>query len=199
MYRPAESVPSDLQITEPAHVYVVFGMPDLDPTASGGLDHLSRESTLLWDRQGWLSRTRDHLRVAQLPPAHKVYVANEDEACGDFNARTLEELVPSMPPQNFQSAVIKRGSEGCVVIEGPTEQKSVSSVAGFPIETNDTIGSGDAFAGGLAAGIAAGALVREAAHFANAAASTFLKLGGDPLIPEFEESVRALAARMGDS
>jgi len=197
MYRPAEAVPANLPAIDPAHVYVVFGMPDLDPAASGWLDHLSKESTLLWDRQGWLSRARDHLRVAQLPPTHKVYIANEDEALADFNARTIEELLSSLPPLDFQWAVIKRGRDGCIVVERTTDEDSVSSAAGFPIDTSDTIGSGDAFAGALAAGIAAGASVCDAAGVANAAASSFLKLGCDPLASELPEAARILVAAKG--
>jgi ribokinase len=197
MYRPAEAVPANLPAIDLAHVYVVFGMPDLDPAASGWLDHLSKESTLLWDRQGWLSRARDHLRVAQLPPTHKVYIANEDEALADFNARTIEELLSSLPPLDFQWAVVKRGRDGCIVVERTADEDSVSSEAGFPIDTSDTIGSGDAFAGALAAGIAAGASVREAASVANAAASSFLKLGCDPLASELPEAARTLVAAKG--
>ena len=192
MYRPAEGIPATRPLLPPATTYLVFGMPDFDPVAEGWLGLLPHDATLLWDRQGWLSRARDCSAVSNLPPAVKVYLANEDEALAEFSARGTDDLISNLPPHGFQWAVIKRGREGCIVVERAPHGNTVRSVDGFPVETTDTIGSGDAFAGGLAASIAARAPMPEAASTANAAASAFLRLKGDPLAPSLPESARAL-------
>jgi sugar/nucleoside kinase (ribokinase family) len=192
MYRPAEATPAQRPSIPPAVVYIVFGMPDLDPIAEGWLEQLPGDSTLLWDRQGWLSRTRDHAGVAQLAPVRKVYLANEDEAITDFPAGSTHELTSGLPPAGFQWAVIKRGPDGCVVAERTAIGNHMSSAVGFPVVTSNTIGSGDAFAGGLAAGIIGGELPPMAVGVANAVASAFLKLGGDPLAVELPECTRSL-------
>jgi ribokinase len=192
MYRPAEAIPAQAPSIPRATMYVVFGMPDFDPVAAGWLEHLPRDATLFWDRQGWLSRARDHSAAVQLSPAHKVYLANEDEALTDFGAVSTQELISNLPPTGFQSAVVKRGREGCIVVERTADGTSVDSAAGFPLETTDTIGSGDAFAGALAAGFAGGLSFRDAVVGANAVASAFLMLGGDPLASGLPEAARTL-------
>jgi ribokinase len=192
MYRPAEATPVAMPSIPPARTYVVFGMPDFDVIENGWLSKLPREATLLWDRQGWLSRARDHAAASRLAPDQKLYLANEEEAIADFGAAGPDALMSLLPPLGFASAVIKRGRDGCVVVEKTSEGKLVSRVKGFPVETVDTIGSGDAFAGGLAAGIAAGSHLSAAAATANAVASAFLRFKGDPLAPGLAESTKAL-------
>ena len=192
MYRPAEAIPAIAPNIPHASVYVVFGMPDFDPIAEGWLQKLPQDATLLWDRQGWLSRARDHSAAAQLTPKGKIYLANEDEALADFSAASTQELISTLPPAGFRWAVVKRGRDGCVVVERTANGNSVDSARGFPVETSDTIGSGDAFAGGLAARIADGVRLQEAVGGANAVASVFLKLGCDPLAPELPEAARTL-------
>jgi len=119
---------------------------------------------------------------------HKIYLANLAEARDEFPADSAAETLAQLPPTGFQAAVIKRGVSGTIVIDAaPVE------VAAFPIRTGSTIGSGDAFAGGLVAGLDRNLDLVAAVRLGNAAAATFLSLGG-PLENDFAEGVAALLA-----
>jgi sugar/nucleoside kinase (ribokinase family) len=193
MYRPAEATPTTKPSIPAARAYLVFGMPDFDAVAEGWLELLPRDATLLWDRQGWLSRARDYSSVSSLRPAIKVYLANEDEALTEFGSGT-DDLISRLPPEGYEWAAIKRGRDGCVLVERSVHGNTHHLVDGFPVDTLDTIGSGDAFAGGLAASIATRGSALNSATMANAVASAFIRLNCDPLAPGLPESARALLA-----
>ena len=171
MYRPAEAVPEPSPLALRSDVSVVFGIPDFDAIDAGWLG-LDGDDALLWDRQGFLSRARDWRSAAALAPAQKIYLANLTEAREEFPAASATESLALLPPAGFSAAVVKRGPEGCTVIEAGT-----LDVPGFPVEDRPTIGSGDAFAGGLAAALDRGVGLVDAARQANAAAATFLETG----------------------
>ena len=185
MYRPAEAVPTGPRTACRADVALVFGIPDLDAVHAGwlGLDH---NDVLLWDRQGFLSRARDWRGAAALAPRRKLYLANLAEAREEFPAPSPEETLAHLPPPGFAAAIVKRGANGCMVIES-----DYIEVSGFPVEIGSTIGSGDAFAGALAAGIDAGLTLADAARQANAAAAAFLE-AGDALAEGFVERLAEL-------
>lgn len=74
--------------------------------------------------------------------------------------------------------VVKRGAQGCVVGQKVGEAWAVGAVAGFEVDVVDTTGCGDAWLGGLIAGLAKGMGVLEAAEAGNAAgAATAGNLG----------------------
>src|SRR5436309_11855601 len=59
VYRPAETSPTALPPLPDARILLVFGVPDFDPVRDLAVRAASTTaSTLIWDRQGWLSRTR---------------------------------------------------------------------------------------------------------------------------------------------
>lgn len=188
MYRPAEALPDNAPQVSEAGVYVVFGMPDCDPVALGWLEHLQELAILIWDRQGWISRARNAQAVGELSPQHKIYVANRDEAIAEFSAQAWSELLDKLPPPKYQGAVIKRGKDGCTVVD----EKEATDIRGFPLEVASTVGSGDAFAGAFAAGLARGANIRQAALQGNAMASAFLIAAGDALNERLSENAQAL-------
>ncbi len=66
-----------------------------------------------------------------------------------------------------KTVVLKLGSEGCVISDGKTRV----AVAPRLVEAIDATGAGDCFCGNLLARIAAGDSMRDAARYANAAAS----------------------------
>jgi hypothetical protein len=201
MYRPAEATPLDAPEIAEALVYLLFGIPDFDPIASGWLDHLPSDAVLLWDRQGWLSRARDSRAATTLRPARKLFLANHDEALEEFSAPDEAALFDQLPPRGYSTAVVKVGVDGCIVIDGGETNRTETRITGFPVPTSSTIGSGDAFAGALAAEIAAGTGIQRAALVANAAAAAFLEAGGDPFAEELSRRTRALVSRreLGDS
>jgi len=192
MYRPAEAVPTTSFAIPDAKLYLVFGIPDIDPVALGWLSAIRRTAHLVWDRQGWLSRARNASSAASLPPLSKTYVANVEEAIAEFRASNKDELIERMPPDGFQSAVVKAGRAGCTVVQGEEGHRAVKRVAAFVVEPPNTIGSGDAFAGALVACMSRGLATSDAALAANAAASSFLTFGGDPLAPDLVGKAQAL-------
>jgi sugar/nucleoside kinase (ribokinase family) len=180
MYRPAEDIPDSLPALPSAAVYLAFGFPDFDPVLTGTLDALPSGATLLWDRQGWLSRTRDCDGVARSPAQRKIYLANRSEAEEEF-ALPIDQLPERLPPPGFQAAVIKDGPRGTSIMNGIGRTQRMTLEPSFPVETGSTIGSGDVFAGALAASLARGDAMRSSVLLGNAAASCYLHLDCDPL------------------
>lgn len=176
MYRPAEAVPlSAPRDLPPAPVVVAFGIPDCDPIADGWLAGLDEDVTLIWDRQGWLSRARDSLKVAALRPSRKIYLANEEEAIEESGATAPDDALALQPPSGFDAAVIKRGPEGVFVAEHTARGIRGEAVPAFPVATSSTVGSGDVFAGAFAARLAHGDSTTEAARWGCAAAAVSLR------------------------
>lgn len=97
------------------------------------------------------------------------------EAC----ARSLGELV--------DLAFVTDGANGCLVVEN----KQIDRVPGFPVQAIDTVGAGDAFAGGALFGLARGFSAKAAARWGNYLASRVVTVRG----PRLEESQ---AERVGE-
>jgi ribokinase len=190
MYRPAEAVPSEIPELSNADVILAFGIPDFDPIAQGWLNQVPEGASLIWDQQGWMSRARDSRAAANLPPRSKLYLANLDEAREEFPAESVDATFDSLPPPGYHAAVVKRGAEGCTVIT-PGTRPQIESIPGFSLSVSSTIGSGDAFAGALAATLATSD-VAAAARTANALAAAFLLCDGDPLDPVLLDRKRDL-------
>ncbi len=182
LYRPAEAVPESQPRPLPsARVIVAFGIPDFDPIASGWLAGIGTKATLLWDRQGWLSRARNASGVLALAGLRKIYLANEKEAMEDAGVTSIDEALPMQPPAGFMGAVIKRGILGVVVVEHSSEGILIHTVNPFPVHTRSSIGSGDVFAGALAARLSLGSPLLEAAKWGCAASSVALAAGSNLL------------------
>ncbi|MDR2373238.1 MAG: PfkB family carbohydrate kinase [Bifidobacteriaceae bacterium] len=97
--------------------------------------------------------------------------------------RALQRVVPSV--------VMTRGVEGSVVAEAGQDPEVVRVL---PVEPVDHTGAGDTFDGVLAARLAKGATLSEAARAATAAASISLtRPGAGPSIPDAREVALALA------
>ncbi|MDO8473502.1 MAG: carbohydrate kinase family protein [Dehalococcoidia bacterium] len=191
MYRPAEAVPSALSQSLPvANIVVLFGIPDFDPVTFGWVTDLGPDVTLIWDRQGWLSRARNTEGVLGLAPSRKIYLANEKEAMEDASASTLDEVLAFQPPSGFVAAVVKRGVRGVVVIERSEGGTCTNIVDSFPVQTESTIGAGDVFAGAFAARLSRGDSPRNAARWGCAASAVALAAGSnlldDNALPEAE-------------
>jgi ribokinase len=104
-------------------------------------------------------------------------VVNEHEAAellaGDSDPRRLLELGP-------RSAVITLGASGALVVE----QGGAQTVEAPSVEAVDTTGAGDAFTGALAAQLAQGAELVQAARFAvKVAAISVTRRGAQPSYP----------------
>jgi ribokinase len=198
MYRPAEAVPKSGPLDLPeAKVVLAFGIPDFDPVAEGWLDSTQEDTILIWDRQGWLSRSRDAFGIIALAPARKIYLANEGEALEEAQLSSYDELISRQPPAGFQAAIIKRGVRGVTVVEHVEKVRQVVSVEAFPVMTSSTVGSGDVFAGAFAAVLARGRDVLDSAQWGCAAASVSIQSGVNLLPDDAETKVAELLNRSG--
>jgi nucleoside 2-deoxyribosyltransferase len=169
-FRPTESTPDSSAISLPsARVVLAFGFPDFDPIP-WVLSGLSSDTVLLWDHQGWLSRTVDVGALTTSLATRKVYLANLNEMRRDVGASSYAEALDIQPPYGFDLAVIKCGRWG-TLLAGDEE----ALIPSFHMDVVSAIGSGDAFGGALAKYLAQGRTAQEAALRASAAAALFVE------------------------
>jgi len=84
--------------------------------------------------------------------------------------------------RGVKNAIVKLGAQGVVCATA----KETFFVPAFPVEAVDTVAAGDAFNGGLAAGLASGLGLREAVIWGAAAgALTAMKSGAQPSLPNW--------------
>ena len=182
MYRPAEAVPDTAPNAMPkAKIVVLFGIPEFDPVASAWLTWLGTDVTLIWDRQGWLSRAKNSAGATALAPTRKVYLANMKEAVEDAEVRTVSETLAIQPPPGFQVSVIKLGVRGAVVTELTMRGPRRCDVRAFRVKVHSTIGAGDVFAGAFAARLAKGDSPHSSARWGCAASAIALNSGSNLL------------------
>lgn len=115
-----------------------------------------------------------------------VVFCNADEVRRFFEWESLEDCARKMG-ELTDLAFITNGSQGCLVVEN----QQVSPVAGFPVQAIDTVGAGDAFAGGVLFGLTNSLSPTQAARWGNYFASQVVQVRG----PRLEES---LAHRVRD-
>ncbi|WP_020523790.1 ribokinase [Catelliglobosispora koreensis] len=122
-----------------------------------------------------------------------VIIPNEVEAeqltglrCDDDKAEQIARLLADSLAR--QAAVVTLGSRGAVLASGG----ATSFIAPYAVEAVDSTGAGDAFCGALAARLAAGDSLWQAATFASAAgALATTKHGAVPAMPYAHEIRRA--------
>jgi sugar/nucleoside kinase (ribokinase family) len=152
-FEEADSPPQLLHDPPEARIVLVFGMPDLDPFAKGLVARwVAPESTLIWDRQGSLSLTKDAVAACGVVARSRIYLANVGEASQEAGGATSEELVKNHPLPGFDYALLKNGRWGTTIL---TVSDRIP-IPAFRVPVVSTIGSGDVFAGALAAGISFG-------------------------------------------
>jgi ribokinase len=90
------------------------------------------------------------------------------------------------------SAVVTMGAAGCLVVEGSRQTAIAGRTLARPV---DTTGAGDKFAGVLAAWLAGGSSLLEAARAASVAAALSIgKVGARSGMPRRDAIVEAMAA-----
>ena len=119
-----------------------------------------------------------------------ILTPNQTEAAAlaglDVNGSEFDEtqLIDSLLALGPDQIVLTLGSEGCLVANRSTRQK----VAAFQAEAVDSVGAGDAFNGSLAASLAEGMTIHQAARRANAAASVAVtRPGAQGALPTRDE------------
>jgi ribokinase len=195
-YRPFESTPQGLPRPRlPAtRTVLAFGAPELDVIADGWLDEPDDERTLLWDRQGWISRARDSRLAALVPARHRIWLGNLDEARLETGADRDVQAVASLPLAGFGAALVKAGPWGVLHV---TADGSETPIGAYPAAGRWSLGTGDAFAGAVAARLAEGATEVDAARWGCAFAATMLGEPGNVAGAAVGEAARALIEHPG--
>lgn len=173
LYRPAETCPTSLPELPEARALLVFGFPDFDPVRDTSVSAAAAAAhTLIWDRQGWLSRTRDARAATSLAAADRVFLANAGEAIdeGVLDPGTGEVHLPL----GFNRGILKDGARGALVV-GCEGERPDSLIPTYPVRASSTVGSGDVFAGVVAALLASGEELVAAARQGAGATSIVLE------------------------
>jgi ribokinase len=104
-----------------------------------------------------------------------VLTPNESEALELSGCAEVEEAALRLAALSGRPAVVTLGENGCLVADGG----ALTRVPAAPVHTIvDTVGAGDAFAGGLSAALATGAALDEAVRAALRAAAASLAYAG---------------------
>jgi len=132
-----------------------------------------------------------------LPPAllelSPVLVPNEHELAALAGVHELAGAAAAVRRAGAGPVVVTRGSRGCALFDGTRHD-----IAAAPSQAVDTTGAGDTFCGVLAAWLADGASLRDAARAANvAAALSIRRIGAQSAMPTRAEILAALADATG--
>lgn len=105
------------------------------------------------------------------------------------NVRTAKLIGSDLVARGVDTAIITMGSRGCIVVD----RLGADQIPAFEVELVDQTGSGDAFAGALAAYIAVKSDIRKAVEFASAAgALACTKFGSIEALPTRAEIIELL-------
>ena len=112
-----------------------------------------------------------------------VLVVNETEAAALSNGEAPAAAALALLGRGCGSVVVTLGQDGCIV--ATAEAVAVERISAFaPVRVVDATGAGDAFCGVLAAKMAAGSQIVEAARWGNAAGSLAVEvIGAIPSMP----------------
>jgi len=118
-----------------------------------------------------------------------LYEAAEITDHSAASVRTAKLIGSDLVARGVESAVITMGKRGCMVVD----RSGADQIPGFDVELVDQTGSGDAFAGALAAYYAVENDVRGAVKFASAAgALACTKFGSTEALPTKAEIIELL-------
>jgi ribokinase len=132
-----------------------------------------------------------------LPPEYfsvDVLIPNLYEAAliserSSANIRTAKMVGSDLVARGASAAVITMGRHGCMVVD----RDNADHIPAFPIDLVDHTGTGDAFAGALAASLAVGDDLRKAVKFASAAgALACTKFGSVDAMPTKAEIIELM-------
>lgn len=166
-YRPAEGDLDPEAVPLPdldfSHV-LVFGHPQWDPWRTHSVREAVTGSELLFDRQGWLSRTRSAAASLNAPAATRILLQNYGERLDELGSAATHF---DQPATGFTAEIVKDGRWGVHLLK---DSHSVAFPA-FRSKVVGDLGSGDIFAGALLASLNLGTDISSAIPTAIAAAS----------------------------
>ena len=143
--------------------------------------------------EDWVAPVRE--RLLALAAAVDVFVPSLEELRELTATETAEEGLRALLAAGLAKAVVKAGADGAYVLEDGT----IQHLPALPTEAVDTTGAGDAFCGGLAAGLATGLGLADATGLGIAAAGVAIRASGslrllDPTVDR--AALRASGARL---
>jgi len=118
-----------------------------------------------------------------------ILFCNADEARSFCNRDEIERCAEEIGSL-VELAFITQSEHGCLVVE----RGKVEKVSGFPVKPLDTVGAGDAFAGGVLYGLTNGKTPAIAARWGNYVASEIVKINGPRLPGSVSSQVAAVAS-----
>lgn len=114
-------------------------------------------------------------------PAVSILTPNQTEAAilmGEEQApatlKQAERAARTLQSRGAKTVIVKLGEQGCLIVD----KEGVQAIPAFQVEAVDTTAAGDCFNGALAAALAAGDPLSDAARFASAAAALSVKKQG---------------------
>ncbi|NEQ40688.1 MAG: adenosine kinase [Okeania sp. SIO3I5] len=116
-----------------------------------------------------------------------VLFCNADEARNFSGIDSLEKSAMKIG-ELVETAFITDGKEGCLVVK----DKQITPVPGFPATAIDTVGAGDAFAGGVLYGLTHGYQPTQAARWGNYLASNVVQIQGPRLEGSWADKVEQI-------
>lgn len=172
-------------LTELPPSAVVLAQLEIDPAVVASAFRLGRErgSTTMLNPAPAERVAAELLALADvvLPNQHELAVLGGRDALAAAGVRTL---------------VVTLGADGADLVDATDPATTARRIAPFRVDPIDTTGAGDAFCGGLAARLAAGAELADALVFAaaNGALAT-TRVGAVPSLPMAAETTALVATR----
>ncbi|MGL5082046.1 MAG: adenosine kinase [Microcoleaceae cyanobacterium] len=105
-----------------------------------------------------------------------VVFCNADELCHLYQTESLEDGVKQLS-KIVDTAFVTNSEKGCWVLEN----NQILQVPGFPAKPVDTVGAGDAFAGGVLYGLTNGLTTQQAARWGNYLGAQVVQIHGPRL------------------
>ena len=145
------------------------------------LERIRPDAQILFDPGPCSGRIPEDMMQALVGP-RGILKINAMEARILAPAATVAESAAALSSMTGARVIVTDGAHGALVSEVGT----VTRVPGFPVRVVDTVGSGDAHAGGILAGLASGFTLEESVLLGNAVASWVTGQEGAATAPSVE-------------
>ncbi len=185
------------QVISDAHVCLIHGRLPQDTIINALRCAAIHSTKVILNPAGPLGKRTDEKQTIDLPIEYfsaDILIPNLYEAAiiterSVANIRTAKRIGSELLARGTDSAVITMGKRGSVIVN----RNSADHVPAFEIKLVDHTGTGDAFAGALAACIAAGDDLKNAVKFASAAGALICtKFGAMEALPDKAEIIELL-------
>jgi ribokinase len=196
----AALAPQDIEAAEQviaeSDVCLIHARPPKEPIIRAIVAAKLHGKKLILDPAGVLGPSSPGVE-ASLPPEYfsvDVMIPNLYEAAliserSSANIHTAKLIGSELVARGAGAAVITMGRRGCMVVD----RNAADHIPAYPIDLVDHAGTGDAFAGALAASLAVGDDLRKAVRFASAAgALACTKFGSVDAMPTKAEIIELL-------